>query len=81
MTASDDLRFKAHHRLLDLDATTNHLMMLVVASEVTGSRWDEAVARHRQAFDAWAAVLTGVQVDPLPPLDGRPAESGALLSE
>jgi len=81
MSTSDDFRFEAHHRLLDLDATTNHLMMLVVASEVTGSRWDEAVARHRLAYDAWNSILTGIQIDPMPALDGRPTESGTSISE
>ena len=72
MPSTDDFRFNAHHLLLDLDAATNHLMMLVVSHEVTGSRWDEAVSRHTQAYAAWAAILTGISTDPLPALDGRP---------
>ncbi len=73
MPANDDFRFNAHHLLLDLDATTNHLMMLVVSHEVSGSRWDEAVARRKQAYAAWASILTGIQIDPMPVLDGRAA--------
>ncbi|MBV4484972.1 hypothetical protein HU727_005160 [Pseudomonas sp. SWRI153] len=74
MPSTDDFRFNAHHLLLDLDASTNHLMMLVVSHEVEGARWDEAVSRHRQAYEAWASILTGIKTDPLPALDGRPAE-------
>jgi hypothetical protein len=74
MFSIDDFRFKVHHLLLDLDATTNHLMMLVVSREVAGSRWDEAVARQKLAYDAWTSILSGVQTDPMPALDGRPAD-------
>lgn len=77
MPATDDFRFNAHHLLLDLDACTNDLMMLVVSHEVTGSRWDEAVSRHKQAYTAWAAILIGIQTDPLPALDGRPVEGNS----
>ncbi|WP_330208606.1 MULTISPECIES: hypothetical protein [unclassified Pseudomonas] len=71
MPSTDDFRFNAHHLLLDLDATTNHLMMLVVSHEVIGSRWDEAVARQKQAYETWISILTGIQIDPMPVLDGR----------
>lgn len=73
MPSTDDFRFNAHHLLLDLDATTNHLMMLVVSHEVSGSRWDEAVARQKQAYEAWVSILTEIQIDPMPVLDGRAA--------
>lgn len=74
MPSIDDFRFTAHHVLLDLDAATNHLMLLVVSREVEGSRWDDAVALHRQSYEAWASIFTGVKTDPMPALDGRPAE-------
>lgn len=77
MPSIDDFRFKAHHLLLDLDATTNHLMMLVVSREVSGPTWEDGVARHRQAYEAWASILTGVQTDPMPALDGRPPQDSA----
>jgi hypothetical protein len=76
MPSTDDFRFNAHHLLVELDATNNHLMMLVVSRTVTGSRWDEAVLRHKQAYEAWASLLIGIQVDPMPALDGR-ATDGA----
>ncbi|MGU3345749.1 hypothetical protein [Pseudomonas monsensis] len=74
MLTDNDFRFKAHQHLLDLDATTNQLMMLVVADEVSGPRWDEAVTRQKLAYDAWTSILTGVQTDPMPALDGRPLD-------
>jgi hypothetical protein len=74
MFSIDDFRFTAHQHLLDLDATTNHLMMLVVAKEVTGVRWDDAVLRQKLAYDAWTSILPGVHMDPMPSLDGRPPE-------
>lgn len=66
MSTHDNFRSEAHHHLVDLDATTNHLMMLVVANEVSGSRWDEALARQKQTFDAWASIVAGAQIDPTP---------------
>lgn len=74
MLPTDDFRFTAHQHLLDLDATTNHLMMLVVAKEVSGIRWDDAVLRQKLAFEAWTSILPGVHTDPMPALDGRPPE-------
>lgn len=81
MSSTDDFRFNAHHLLVDLDAATNHLMMLVVSHEVTGSRWDQAVSRHAQAYAAWASILTGIQTDPLPALDGRPVEGDSSAAK
>jgi hypothetical protein len=75
MLSTDDFRFNAHHLLLDLDATTNHLMMLVVSSEISGVRWEEAVARERRAYTAWISILPGIQIDPMPVLDGRATDA------
>ena len=81
MHSTDDFRFKLHQNLLDLDATTNQLMMLVVANEISGFRWDEALLRQKLAFEAWASIAGGVQVDAMPALDGRPAEGAAPGTE
>lgn len=62
----DDFRFQSHHLLLELDAATNHLMMLVVAKEVSGNRWDEAAKRQKLAYEAWAALLYPSGTDPMP---------------
>ncbi|WP_434604261.1 MULTISPECIES: hypothetical protein [unclassified Pseudomonas] len=82
MSTNDDFRFRAHRHLLDVDAATNHLMMLVTAGEVSGVRWAEAAARHQLACDAWAALLaSSVQVDPMPAFDGRPTGSQMPMSD
>ncbi|TFF13037.1 hypothetical protein EXW72_03235 [Pseudomonas sp. BCA14] len=57
----DDFRYKSHHLLLDLDAATNHLMMLVVANNVSGSIWNEATLRQRLAYEAWAILIVTFQ--------------------
>jgi len=74
MSPTDDLRFQAHVLLVELDAATTQLMMLVVAGELSGARWDDAFARQSSAYSAWVAAVRGVKVDPMPPLDGRPPE-------
>jgi hypothetical protein len=75
----DDFRFIAHKHLLDLDAATTHLMMLVVSSEVSGSHWEDAVSRHKLAIDAWSALFVGIPLDPMSALDGR-SPDGSLPS-
>lgn len=81
MPPIDDFRFTAHHRLLEIDETTNRLMMLVMSREVSGSRWEEAVSLHKSAYEAWAAMLTPVETDPMPILDGRAVEGYAHVSD
>lgn len=56
MHANDDFRFKAHEHLIDLEATTNQLMMLVVSDELTGKVWDDALTRQKCSYAAWIAV-------------------------
>ncbi|MEN5147821.1 hypothetical protein ACP3TY_07160 [Pseudomonas rustica] len=72
MNSHEDFRFNAHKHLLDLDASTTRLMMLVVASEVSGLHWNEAVTRHQLAIDAWAVLLAA----PMLALDEKPMPSG-----
>ncbi len=81
MLSTDDFRFNAHHLLLDLDATTNHLMMLVVSHEVSGSRWEEALVRQQRAYAAWVSILPGIQIDPMPVLDGRAVDGITTVAE
>lgn len=57
MSTHEEFRFSSHHLLIELDAATNHLMMLVVAKEVSGPRWNEAVTRQKRAFEAWTVLL------------------------
>ena len=77
MIPTDDFRFQSHVLLVELDAATTQLMMLVVAGELSGIRWDEALARQSSAYSAWVNVATGIQIDPMPALDGRPTDGSA----
>lgn len=81
MPDTEDFRFQSHHLLLDLDAATAHLMMLVVGSELSGTRWDQAIARHKMAYEVWAASLAGMAIDPMPAFDGRPTKSSTPPSD
>ncbi|MGF6161247.1 hypothetical protein ABIE16_000512 [Pseudomonas sp. 2725] len=77
----DDFRFKSHHLLLELDAATNHMMMLVSARKITGDPWSEAAERQKQAYEAWAAFLSESETNPMPCLDGRAADSYGPLED
>ncbi|RON93062.1 hypothetical protein [Pseudomonas fluorescens] len=75
MSNIEDFRFSSHHLLVELDAATNRLMMLVVAKEVSGPQWDEAIERQRQAYDAWVALLVTPDNRPLTSMVEQQAES------
>ncbi|WP_426214745.1 hypothetical protein [Pseudomonas sp. DWRC2-2] len=57
MREIDDFRFKSHELLIDLDAATTRIMMLVSAGDMNGHVWDEAVKQHRLAVEKWQALL------------------------
>lgn len=80
MSDNDDFRFTSHHLLIELDAATNHLMMLVVAKEIVGPRWEDATDRQRRAYDAWAALLNGSQKEPLNDMTERHADDVSAMS-
>lgn len=71
MIPSDDFRFRAHVLLVELDATTTQLMMLVVVGEISGTQWDEALSRQSAAYKQWISAVAGISIDPMPALDGR----------
>lgn len=79
MSNLDEFRFHSHHLLLELDAATNRLMMLVSARDVSGYPWDQAVKRQKLAYEKWAAFLCApalaLELDPMPSLDARAAGS------
>ncbi|APV42083.1 hypothetical protein PFAS1_23165 [Pseudomonas frederiksbergensis] len=81
MSNSDDFRFQSHHLLLELDAATNHMMMLISARQAAGYAWDEAAKRQKLAYEAWAVFLYAPQTDPMPSLDGRAAGSFGPLAD
>jgi len=57
MSGLDDFRLKSHQLLIELDAATSKMMMMVSAKEVVGADWDAAALRHHDAFDAWNSFL------------------------
>ncbi|CAI8817759.1 hypothetical protein [Pseudomonas sp. fls2-241-R2A-110] len=57
MHSTDDFRFKSHQFLLELDAATTEMMMLVSIRETTGDRWALASQRHCEAYAAWNSFI------------------------
>lgn len=63
MSSTDDFRFSAHRHLLDLEACTYQLMMLVASGDITGITWEDAMERQRRSFDSWLE-FTEASIDP-----------------
>ncbi|MCF5724557.1 hypothetical protein [Pseudomonas syringae] len=57
MADVDDFRFRSHELLVELDAATTKMMMMVVSKQVSGPDWEEATKKHHNAFDAWSSLL------------------------
>lgn len=53
MSSIEEFRYKSHELLIELDAATTRMMMLVSMKEVVGPVWDEASKSHRDAYNAW----------------------------
>jgi len=53
MASIDDFRIASHKLLMELDAATIGLMMLVSARCVSGPDWDAASARQHDAYERW----------------------------
>ncbi|MDN3219474.1 hypothetical protein [Pseudomonas nunensis] len=66
MTSFEEFRTTSHELLIELDAATTKMMMLVSAKEVSGPFWDDATQRHLEAMDAWHTFL-GVSPDATAP--------------
>lgn len=81
MSNTDDFRFQSHQFLLELDAATTRMMMLVSARQATGYVWEEAAKRQKLAYEAWAAFLYAPATDPMPILDGRALGSYGPLAD
>jgi hypothetical protein len=81
MSNLDDYRFQSHRLLLELDAATTNLMMLVLARQLEGTPWTAATNRQKLAYDAWAAFLYAPTTDPIPVLDGRATGGYGPLAE
>ncbi|MGU9815602.1 hypothetical protein ACU684_09440 [Pseudomonas sp. LF135] len=53
----EDVRFKYHELLVELDAATSKMMMLVSAGQMTGPEWLESAQKHHYAYEAWKDFL------------------------
>jgi hypothetical protein len=71
MSQTDDYRFQSHKFLLEIDAATTGLMLLVSARQTEGAPWTDATHRLKLAYETWAAFLDSPTIDPMPILDGR----------
>ncbi len=60
MLSTDDFRFKSHQLLLELDASTTEMMMLVSTKEMIGDRWALATQRHGVAYAAWNSFINEI---------------------
>lgn len=58
MRSVDDFRLGSYKLLLELDAATTGMMMLVTSSAVSGAEWDSATQRHREACRVWNNFLS-----------------------
>lgn len=57
MTSVDEFRFESYKLLLELDAATTSMMLLVTSRHTSGPEWDMATERHRNAYEAWNSFL------------------------
>ena len=70
MASIDDFRMKSHELLLELDAATMGMMMLVSSRCVSGPAWDVASKRQHDAYVCWDAFMNAphvVDCNRLPP--------------
>ena len=64
MSCIDDFRFESHKLLVELDATTTKMMLLVSSKKVTCPEWDEAVKDQKAAFHDWITFLNSPNTPP-----------------
>lgn len=66
MTSVEDFRIKSHALLIELDAATMGMMLLVSSRCVSGPAWEEATQRHHDAYEVWNAFLNVPESGPNP---------------
>jgi hypothetical protein len=54
---NEEMRFKAHERLLELDAATVEMMKLVTLDQLGSREWRDAVQVQREAFETLQATV------------------------
>jgi len=57
MASIDDFRIESHKLLMELDAATMGMMMLVSAKCVSGPDWVAANKRQHDAYENWDAFI------------------------
>jgi hypothetical protein len=57
MISVEDFRTQSHALLIELDAATMGMMVLVSSRCVSGPAWDDATKRHHDAYEIWNAFL------------------------
>lgn len=57
MATLEDFRCRSHELLIELDAATMGMMLLVSSHCVSGPAWEEANKRQHDAYEAWNAFL------------------------
>lgn len=64
MSCIDDFRTNSQKLLIELDAATTKMMVLVASKTVTGPEWEEAVNDQKAAFDDWISLLNSPHPSP-----------------
>ncbi|MCY1184862.1 hypothetical protein D9M73_255890 [compost metagenome] len=64
MTSVDNFRLDSYKLLLELDASTTGMMLLVSSRVISGPEWDLAIERHRVAYEAWSSFLNAAIGNP-----------------
>jgi hypothetical protein len=57
MISVEDFRTQSHALLIELDAATMGMMVLVSSRCVSGPAWDDATKRHHDAYELWNNFL------------------------
>jgi hypothetical protein len=76
MKTVDDFRHQSYKLLLELDAATTAMMLLVTSRHVVGPEWEDAIRRHELACDVWGSFLQDPPYAQSPP-EGMSAKSVA----
>ena len=75
MTTTDDFRFHAHVLIVELDAATTEMMMLISAHQLNGPEWERVTQRQHDAYERWMKYLNERSYpNATEPSDNKPAD-------
>ena len=75
MTTTDDFRFHAHELIVELDAATTEMMMLISAHQLNGLEWERVTQRQHDAYERWVEYLNERSYpNAAEPSDNKPAD-------